>query len=84
MEEGLEGLETGGSYCQAANCSSAALSLQHRLGEESEMAVETNPIVAFNSVGTDLRVWLTFLAREGDDLLGHVRIPLAIIVYKRC
>lgn len=62
----------GFCYCQAANASSAALSLQYRLEEASGIPVDPNPIIAFTSVGADFRVWLTFLARNGDDILGHV------------
>lgn len=63
---------TGFCYCQAANASSAALSLQCRLEEASAIPADPNPIISFTSVGADLRVWLTFLARSGDDILGHV------------
>ncbi|KAL9115200.1 MAG: hypothetical protein Q9227_000994 [Pyrenula ochraceoflavens] len=55
-------------YCQAANASAAALTLQEQLLEQAfgDSPEEVLPIIAFTCIGPRVKVWLTYRA-EGES-----------------
>jgi len=54
--------EVNNCYCQAANASSAALSLQEHLLVRAYGAIPKtlSPIIAFTCIGPRIKVWLTY------------------------
>ncbi|KAL9617417.1 MAG: hypothetical protein Q9160_007774 [Pyrenula sp. 1 TL-2023] len=73
-------------YCQAANASAAALSLQERLYARAFSAAPSNlpPIIAFTCVGPQVKLWLTYrwkgsegetsIVSSDDKILAALRV----------
>ncbi|KAF2135288.1 uncharacterized protein K452DRAFT_35515 [Aplosporella prunicola CBS 121167] len=58
-------------YCQAANASSAALTLLEGLFRKTygQLPNDLGPIIAFTNTGAAFRVWLTFQTKYGKHMM---------------